>query len=214
MFEATDTCFEAIERAINWLRGSELDNIQVAWTDQRYDIDNNLGKYLDFVDRKRDSNNQRQLTPFDEQMLKLAKLVIPIIKLHGLFIDKLSERGMNRKPLPKFTTMCTDQLNTIDELPEKVNDIIWTLLGVLSDSDSTEEESTYRVLSQTMQSLDNQFKDPFLLILIYFLPIVPDTDGFPTRKYFNDWFVTWKTSFTIAISNFISAVPAFRHYPS
>ncbi|KAH9467137.1 hypothetical protein H4Q26_000626 [Puccinia striiformis f. sp. tritici PST-130] len=213
VIEATDTLFETIERVINWLKGSELDNIQVAWTDQRPGNQDMLNQYLSFSNQRSGSHNQRQLEPFAEQMFKLAKLVIPIIKLYRLFVNKLSERGMNRKQLPKFTMMRTHQLRTIDQLPEDVNNILWNLWGVLRDSNPTEEQSTYRILSRTIQSLDNKFKDPLLLILIYFLPIVPDTDGFPTRQYFNEWFATWKTLFTIAISNFLRAVPPFMYHP-
>ncbi|KAI7933609.1 hypothetical protein MJO28_017557 [Puccinia striiformis f. sp. tritici] len=213
VIEVTDALFEMIERAINWLKGSELDNIQVTWTNQRPEIEDVLKKYLSFCNQRSGSHNQRQLKPFAERMLKLAKLVIPIIKLYRLFVNKLSEREMNRKQLPKFTTMRTHQLSTIEQLPEDVNNILLELLGVLRDSNPTEEQSTYRILSRTIQSLDNKFKDPLLLILLYFLPILPDTDGFPTQQYFNEWFAMWKTLFTIAISNFLSAVPPFMHYP-
>ncbi|KNF04157.1 hypothetical protein PSTG_02508 [Puccinia striiformis f. sp. tritici PST-78] len=200
VIEVTDALFEMIERAINWLKGSELDNIQVTWTNQRPEIEDVLKKYLSFCNQRSGSHNQRQLKPFAERMLKLAKLVIPIIKLYRLFVNKLSEREMNRKQLPKFTTMRTHQLSTIEQLPEDVNNILLELLGVLRDSNPTEEQSTYQILSRTIQSLDNKFKDPLLLILLYFLPILPDTDGFPTQQYFNEWFAMWKTLFTIAIN--------------
>ncbi|POV96554.1 hypothetical protein PSTT_15576 [Puccinia striiformis] len=212
VLEATDTLFEAIERAINWLKGSELDNIQLAWTKERSEIDSILKKYLGFVDRRSDSNDQLQLEPSDhEQMLKLAKLVIPIIKLYRLFMDKLSERGMNRKQLiPKFTTLCTAELDALVDLPYGANSKLCEILNILRGSDFNGEESSYDSLSQTVEAFQDDFRGSPRLILAHFLPIVPDTDGF-TQKYYNDWLITWETLFTIATDNFLLAVPGSRN---
>ncbi|KAH9462902.1 hypothetical protein Pst134EA_014990 [Puccinia striiformis f. sp. tritici] len=214
VFQRTDTFLEAIKRAINWLKGSELDNIQIAWTDQRLKIDNLLQEYTKLVNQKSDFNHQTQLEPFDQNLLRLTKLAIPIIKLFRLFIDKLSERGMNRNQLPQFTTMSSDQLNTVKDLPGKVNLILSTILDGLRDSDSSAEQSTYHMLNNAVKDLPSGFRDPLRLIITHFLPIVPDTDGFPTQKYHYDWLITWETLFSIATDNFLLAIPGLRNNTS
>ncbi|KNE94177.1 hypothetical protein PSTG_12508 [Puccinia striiformis f. sp. tritici PST-78] len=157
--------FESISAESNSAMGdpgrSELDNIQLAWTKERSEIDSILKKYLGFVDRRSDSNDQLQLEPSDhEQMLKLAKLVIPIIKLYRLFMDKLSERGMNRKQLiPKFTTLCTAELDALVDLPYGANSKLCEILNILRGSDFNGEESSYDSLSQTVEAFQDDFRE-------------------------------------------------------
>ncbi|POW07415.1 hypothetical protein PSHT_09947, partial [Puccinia striiformis] len=68
----------------------------------------------------------------------------------------------------------------------------------------------YRIIGAFKYRISNLF----LLISVYFLPIVPDIDGFPTRNYYKSWLASWKASFIIAINSFVDAAYAFQdeHY--
>ncbi|POW11164.1 hypothetical protein PSHT_08493 [Puccinia striiformis] len=57
------------------------------------------------------------------------------------------------------------------------------------------------------------FEAPLLVVFLYLIPAIPDTDGFPIQKYYKDWLITWKTQLTLAIENFINFVRSFGDNP-
>ncbi|KAI9599781.1 hypothetical protein KEM48_002775 [Puccinia striiformis f. sp. tritici PST-130] len=141
-------------------------------------------------------------------IIELARILIPVIKLLRLLFDKLSERGMNRKRLPLYTTMNSDQLDSIGKMAEQVGDILQRLKDIFVESSPQPDGLTAQMLTQDVQSLEYLINNPLFLVLVYFLPIVPDTDGFPTQNYLKAWLASWKTLFTIAKNNFVHAARA------
>ncbi|KAI9599786.1 hypothetical protein KEM48_002780 [Puccinia striiformis f. sp. tritici PST-130] len=79
---------------------------------------------------------------------------------------------------------------------------------------SVAEGETAHMLMSTVGAFKYRISNLFLLISVYFLPIVPDTDGSPTRNYYKSWLASWKASFIIAIDSFVDAAYAFQdeHY--
>ncbi|KAI9606630.1 hypothetical protein H4Q26_006166 [Puccinia striiformis f. sp. tritici PST-130] len=93
-------CRDAIESTKQWFNGSEFDNVQAHWWYQLEDIDEVLEKFSILIDPP-DSMEENEVgdEPVDNQSqshsegaIRLAKLVLPIIKLSRLFFKKLSRR--------------------------------------------------------------------------------------------------------------------------
>ncbi|KAA1065584.1 hypothetical protein PGT21_004142 [Puccinia graminis f. sp. tritici] len=211
--EEGDHCLELIESAINWLEGSEFDVVQIDWRNEKRGIDEQLQELLGMINPTtplNEENNPSGTQPLSEPVVNLAKSVLPVIKLCRLFFNKLSERGMNRKRLPLFTTMCSYQLDLISRLAEEIDGNLGRILKILRAADTIVDENTTESLTKTVKALETHFETPLLLILLHFLPIIPDTVGNPVQNYFKEWFAIWNTQFTLAIKNLLDAIESYE----
>ncbi|KAI7950098.1 hypothetical protein MJO28_008919 [Puccinia striiformis f. sp. tritici] len=170
---------KSVDPVIDWLKGSELDIVQIV-------------------------DHQPETGPLSEPIIQLAESLLPIVKLSRVFLRKLSVRGMNRKRLPMFTKMCSTDLNNVAELVVNVVGDLDDVVTILRDAHSIDNLTTRQLLIEAVRVIEDHFKDPLLLILLHFVPIIPDTDGLPTQNYYRDWFADWKAMFTIAVGNFLN----------
>ncbi|KAA1064314.1 hypothetical protein PGTUg99_012829 [Puccinia graminis f. sp. tritici] len=212
MIEAVDECLECIELALDWLKGSEFDNVQEDWRYEKCGINETLQKVLSLIDPTTSlSKKKRRLKePLSRPVVKLAKSVVPVIKLCRLFFNKLSARGMNRRRLPPFTTMCSYQLENIGALAGHTGAELGRILHLLQEADTIVDEDTRYALTKAVGALETQFQTPFLLILLHFVPIIPDTDGHPVQDYYKKWFAVWNTQFNLAIINLLDAIKEYE----
>ncbi|KAA1103046.1 hypothetical protein PGT21_005023 [Puccinia graminis f. sp. tritici] len=214
-FQEGDYCLQLIERAINCLEGSEFDVVQVDW---RYKfnqsvINGHLRELLRRINPTTPLDEQNSMPgpqTLSEPVVNLTKSVLPVIKLCRLFFNKLSERGMNRKRLPLFTKMCSYQLDLISRLAGDIAGKLDRILSILRAADTILDEHTIRSLTKTVKALETHFETPFLLILLHFLPIIPDTVGNPVQNYFKEWFAIWNTQFTLAIKNLLDVIESYK----
>ncbi|KAA1065588.1 hypothetical protein PGT21_004249 [Puccinia graminis f. sp. tritici] len=208
-----DYCLQLIERAINCLEGSEFDVVQVDWRYNQSVINGHLRELLRRINPTTPLDEQNSMPgpqTLSEPVVNLTKSVLPVIKLCRLFFNKLSERGMNRKRLPLFTTMCSYQLNLISRLAGDIAGKLDRILSILRAADTTLNENIIRSLTKTVKALETHFETPFLLILLHFLPIIPDTVGNPVQNYFKEWFAIWNTQFTLAIKNLLNVIESYK----
>ncbi|KAI7950151.1 hypothetical protein MJO28_008972 [Puccinia striiformis f. sp. tritici] len=202
----------SIESGIEWLKGSDFDIVQIGWSKEVLGYNKSLETILDLVDKTINStkrNNGRQTKKIDKFVIQLAKLAIIIIKLLRPFFNKLSVRGMNRKRLPMFSKMCSEDLNTVAQVAVNRGGELHQMAGMLKGAQSA-TALICRQLTETIQNIDAYTTESLLLILTYFLPLIPDTNGCPTQNYYRAWFDTWKTLFTIANNNFLHAVQVLQ----
>ncbi|KAI7950152.1 hypothetical protein MJO28_008973 [Puccinia striiformis f. sp. tritici] len=227
-------CFESIEDSQKWLNDSELHIVQCEWPNQKDKINERLEVVSNLINQIAFSLEMNDLPasessddeppasdassidplasesffnePPNEALLDLAKLLIPIIKISRLFFQKLSTRGMDRKQFPKFTQMCSHELNTMAVSPQCVADELGKVDQTFRDADRAYPGATFSRLIEQVQVIETQFKEVLLLILLHFLPIISETENeFLSQNYFKTWFTTWKTLLTIAITNFVDA---------
>ncbi|KAH9452205.1 hypothetical protein Pst134EB_016161 [Puccinia striiformis f. sp. tritici] len=149
------------------------------------------------------------LRPLREPVIELARKFVPIIKLLRLIFEKLSERGMNKKRLPTYTTMNSEQLDSIGKLVEQVVDVLETIKSTSYSSSLQSDDDTAGTLIYEVGSFEYRFENLFRLISLHFLPILPDTEGSPTQNYYQAWLDSWNDLFTIATNNFEDAVNDF-----
>ncbi|POW07213.1 hypothetical protein PSTT_08408 [Puccinia striiformis] len=196
------TCNQ-IATALGWTKGSELDLIQIYWTFPLWNIDSSLDDVILLINAKEGNQElqveERGSDPPRRPVVQLARLVITIVKLSRMFLRKLSRRGMNKQRLPLFTGMCTDQLETLFKSADNVRDEIIELTNNCT-TDGTFNDAQ---LAKSAENLKLQFESYSALILLYFVPLIPDTDGYPTQTYFRAWFATWHDQFNLAIQNLI-----------
>ncbi|POW07424.1 hypothetical protein PSHT_09948 [Puccinia striiformis] len=198
---------KSVDPVIDWLKGSELDIVQIGWSTEGPDINVTLYRTLNLIKQTVDptqEDHQPETGPLSEPIIQLAESLLPIVKLSRVFLRKLSVRGMNRKRLPMFTKMCSTDLNNVAELVPNVVGDLDDVVTILRDAHSIDNLTTRQLLIEAVRVIEHHFKDPLLLILLHFVPIIPDTDGLPTQNYYRDWFADWKTMFTIAVGNFLN----------
>ncbi|POV95378.1 hypothetical protein PSHT_15692 [Puccinia striiformis] len=193
--------------------GSEFDMVQLEWQNEKRGIHESLQKLSSMIKPSNlaaEEENRSKRKPLSESAIQLARSVVPIMKLSRLFFDKMSKQGMNQKKLPLSTTMCSDQLITISELAQHIDSQISTILESLGDADTYHEPDISKKLTEAVQQIETHFDAGIILILLHFVPIIPDTDGFPVQNYYKDWLATWNTQLSIAVNNHLEACKIFE----
>ncbi|POW06420.1 hypothetical protein PSHT_10388 [Puccinia striiformis] len=103
---------------------------------------------------------------------------------------------MGGRQFPLFTTMSSDQLDTLGGLADNIEG---GLGGMIEDdlrdlSNKAEEGGDSEYINSLMkqaQKLEKYFGAGLLLILIHFLPVIPDAHGY------KDWLFVWNILCTL-----------------
>ncbi|KAI9600721.1 hypothetical protein H4Q26_000512 [Puccinia striiformis f. sp. tritici PST-130] len=82
-------------------------------------------------------------------------------------------------------------------------------LNILSNAQTDPEIVSVdtHVLPRGMEHLASRFEAPLLLVVLYLIPLIPETD--PDQKYYRDWFSTWNIQIILAIDRFQLATRSF-----
>ncbi|POW08873.1 hypothetical protein PSTT_07219 [Puccinia striiformis] len=183
-----DRAFEYIDSTIECIKGSELDIVQCFW---RLELKNFGLMLLDIRVLHYGFENEEEPTDqiwARESLIELADMAISLIKISNLFFTKLSTRGMNRKRLSHSTEMSSQQIESLAQSIGKVTSDLGDLIALLRTADEemvdNRAEVSQRLVSIVL-NLKSRFDPPLLLVLLYLLPIVPDTDP----SYYKSWFV-------------------------
>ncbi|KAA1082070.1 hypothetical protein PGTUg99_012528 [Puccinia graminis f. sp. tritici] len=147
-------------------------------------------------------------------VIQVAKLIIPIIKLIRLLFNKLSKRPMNPKEgFPLFTEMCSSQLESLARQLKRISQDIKLLLDLLNKADRSFDDMISYEFTGVIQNLKSRLDSLLLLILLYFVPSIQNTDAFSTQDDYKAWLVTWNTQLILSIHNFDDAVRLFHNNP-
>jgi hypothetical protein len=195
--------WENIGRLIKWLEGSELDLVQLCWPEMIRQIDADVQKIFSLINSTATStekDGRSKIRPLSKPVHQLAQSVLPIFKLSRLFFNKLSKHGMNRKRLPLFTEMCSDQLKSLADLATKVCLDIDGLLEFLQNMNTVQRNATGIQCNQLAEKIKSCFKSSVLIISFYFVPLIPDTNGLPAQNYYKT--ATWFLQLNLAMQKF------------
>ncbi|POW04287.1 hypothetical protein PSTT_10502 [Puccinia striiformis] len=136
-----------------------------------------------------------------EPTVCLAELMIPIMKLSRLFFKKISIRGVNTKRLPLSTKMCTNEiLSVAKSLGEMVSDLL-SMTYLLHAFDVPGRAPNYNTFIAVTERLNSRFEASVRVALLYLVPSIPDTDGFPLQNYYRSRIVNWNTQRSFAVDN-------------
>ncbi|KNF04200.1 hypothetical protein PSTG_02551 [Puccinia striiformis f. sp. tritici PST-78] len=136
----------------------------------------------------------------------LARSAITITKLCRLFFKQLSRRGMNKRRLPLCTGMHSYQLQTLGDSVDEVHKFITNIKLSIEQAETTYKHVIIDQLTREAENLSTRLSSSLVLILLHFVPLIPETDGFPSRTYFVTWFATWQDQFYKAKQTFITAI--------
>ncbi|KAH9473510.1 hypothetical protein MJO28_000666 [Puccinia striiformis f. sp. tritici] len=207
----------------NCLNASELVVAQTLWKGRRRALENQLQCTIEKLDPSPDSKKVEDLSkPPDkyvaEPAIQLAKMTLPILKLCRIFFSKLSKRGLAQERIPIFTEICSDEIELLAQSTRDISEDLGRLDvhlkftnadgGLNRDGGVTSEE-----FIEITQSLKTRFDPPLLLILMYFIPLIPDTAGLKVQKYYRNWCVTWKNQMALAVHNFEQVVKSLEDFP-
>ncbi|POV95379.1 hypothetical protein PSHT_15696, partial [Puccinia striiformis] len=184
LLSTTSRCLATIDSALTWANGSEFDMVQDEWRNEKRGVYEKLQALSRMIHPSNPSTKMKhsdKIKPLSGPVIQLAKTVVPIMKLSTLFFDKLSQRGMNRKRLPLFTKMCSYQLRVVGELAQYISGQLRQIVGTLKKADAIPRQTTSNELIKFVKQLETYFISGAYLILLHFVPIIPDTDGFPTQ---------------------------------
>ncbi|KAI7937620.1 hypothetical protein MJO29_014935 [Puccinia striiformis f. sp. tritici] len=213
--------FYYIDWTIECIKGSELDLAQCFW---RLDL-KNFDYMLVDVRMLVDSHTYYKIgiakeptqKLVSEPVIQLANVGTTLIKLCKLFFTKLSTRWMNRKRLPYSTEMSSEQIESLAQSIRDVTGDLGDLIALfrIADQEMIDDRAE---LSQGFLNigtwLKSRFDPPLLAILLYLLPIIPETHlGFPNQDYYKDWFVTWNTQRILVTENFINLAKSLGNDP-
>ncbi|KAA1101146.1 hypothetical protein PGT21_008991 [Puccinia graminis f. sp. tritici] len=187
-----------IESTSFWLKGSEWDIIIHDWGPKRFQSRLPLSCILTTLSH---SSNSITKKPYIQRSSQLAQSALTIFKLSRLYLNKLSNRGLNRKPLRPFTEMCSHQLKKLHDLPDRIFRAHLSLLSRLDKEQEMDRLSINEVIKEA-KYLSTLFQSTSFLILIHVIPLIVDTDGLPVQNYYKSWFLTYDTQFLIAYQNF------------
>ncbi|KAH9447996.1 hypothetical protein MJO28_011548 [Puccinia striiformis f. sp. tritici] len=198
-----------LQKAIEWINGSELDNLHERWSIGLLDINIHLRD----LSRRRPPHNLQS-----DGAIVVADSLIPVMKLSRMFFSKLSRKGMNLKRLPMFTKMSSDQLEKLAKSASDLDTNSSKFRPIYMDENFM-EEFPRDLFIKTANQLKNILEPALLSILIYYIPIIPKDDDdslrsglntVQTRDYFYAWFVEWFVSFNLSIQNFIKTVESIQ----
>ncbi|KAI9603847.1 hypothetical protein H4Q26_003451 [Puccinia striiformis f. sp. tritici PST-130] len=201
-----DQICEEIEEIENDFLGSDYDTSDLVI----FDLDSQLThcmllKARKFVPITGLSSREHDPAP-------LVKAAIPVLKLIRLFFKKLSHPGMVTEVHYTLSDFALEELKIIHDLPRLVVSgleelfeilrkpflITWDVLH-LTTQDSPDEPFGI------VETLKTRFRRA-LIALPLFICEIPDYDRFVNLKYFESWFRTWDTLFTISINNLLDVI--------
>ncbi|POV95274.1 hypothetical protein PSHT_15752 [Puccinia striiformis] len=106
--------------------------------------------------------------------------------------------------------MCSQQIATLAHSLGLVSDDLQGILCLVYAIDLIHTPSTLTQLIEIAERLHNRFEAPSSIFLAHMVPSIPDTEGFPTRNYYESWIVSFNTQRTIAIDNLIDCARTLR----
>ncbi|KAI7936731.1 hypothetical protein MJO28_015630 [Puccinia striiformis f. sp. tritici] len=197
---SVEMTLEKIDELIRCLEASELDLLQDDWSRDKEGLESDIETLYSLAyPTNQPQETNRPNKPPSQRVTQLAQLALPVVKLSRMVFNKLSRRGgMYTEGLPLFTKMCSVELANLCRFARDVSKSVGHLTSYI--------EGGYRPdMYLRTYELEQCFKYPLSLIHKHILPLLPDTNHFPNRTYYKNWFATWSTEFDLAITNLRAA---------
>ncbi|KAI7943607.1 hypothetical protein MJO28_011135 [Puccinia striiformis f. sp. tritici] len=203
-----------IDYTITCLTGSELNVIQNRWSCPVRGMDRLVEVIVSVGNPSFDPDTLLSRVHYDvmgrrrrlvrEPIIQLTKSVIPLIKLARIFYRKLFKHKINRKQLPLYTDMNSQQLECISDSAFDVEQDLIKLVKRFGKADLTTRgaaNTRSRGIDKLIDTIASRLEAALHLVVLYLVPLIPESDGIPGQNYFNTWFMTWNTQFVLAIHN-------------
>ncbi|EFP87186.1 hypothetical protein PGT21_009584 [Puccinia graminis f. sp. tritici] len=200
---------QAFDRTIGFLKGSELSFIWDLWEKviPQYDLEFE-GLSIQMGPMR---YYEAEINPLSRPVIDLGTPFMAIFKLSRSFFKKLCRERINKEELELFTEMCSDQLFSFNRSTRGVYESLSNLKFAIGHADEYDRINTSSTLLEELQNLKSYFQNFLYLINLYILPnLFPKLTDFPSKIYFQNWFVTWNTSFLTVTHEAIRLAKAFQ----
>ncbi|POW16725.1 hypothetical protein PSTT_01198 [Puccinia striiformis] len=164
----------------------------------------------------------RQFVPIPDQSFRqidpapLVKSIIPVMKLARLFFKKISHQDMITKDNYPLSERTAEELKILHDLPRNfMSDLNafkcilnYPFLITLDPVDLTAQHIADKPF-EMVEALKTHFRLA-LPALRSFIDKIPYINGFYDKKYFQSWFRTWDTLFTISIHHVLDVIDSIQ----
>ncbi|PLW17577.1 hypothetical protein PCANC_13769 [Puccinia coronata f. sp. avenae] len=136
-----------------------------------------------------------------EPVLQVVKSLIPVIKLSRLFYKKSTQRAVNGSRRPFVTEIDSRRLDCLSGTASSVRFILQKLLQMLKDNNPDVLDGPLMV--KEVNRIQICLEEALFSVMLYFVPLILETQGFPDQKHYNSWFIVWFSQLNLAVQNFI-----------
>jgi len=150
------------------------------------------------------SSGQSEEIPIRRAVVKLAKEIIPILKLTRIFFTKLSRRRTSKAPYKLDSELSSRELCLLEEgvgaVGEAVNNVLALLVQIYDEEDLDETE--LNEINKNAYSISDRFDSALLLLAFFLVPNDPQLHELPSLpsgpNQFSSWFLQFKKTFRSA----------------
>ncbi|PLW41721.1 hypothetical protein PCASD_05706 [Puccinia coronata f. sp. avenae] len=227
----TSLFWKTIDKTIEWFGRSELNLVQDRWLSEVDLVDDALNELTELINRPeleeegedKPRVNRMELSFDDDddddddsgedrssaEVIALAKMVVPIVKLSRLILNKLSKMTIDTQALVESKQeMSSSQLEALLSLTSTISLRVDEMVDTLSDGDHAEARFTREMMMESCQSLSQSFEQMLCTLDVHIIPfIIMPT---PSQHDASLWFSQWNTQFSLAALNCMKHVSSFR----
>ncbi|POW13786.1 hypothetical protein PSTT_03421, partial [Puccinia striiformis] len=205
---STAEVLDSISCIIKWLKGNELDNIQMDWEHHIANIDRSLGRTLryeiGYYEERLNGLLMGVLHQFDTVMRLIILYILPLIPQ-----DPSSEQNLMAW-LVDWNNLFLDAnkrcIRAYEPYGEMLGDADRNSSGG-QDRRRDQMNGDTEYIVNYMNEVLSDFDTSRLLVVFYVLPLIPDQVNHPSSQNpLTTWLVDWNHLLLIAVQNCISAV--------
>jgi hypothetical protein len=212
--EASSSVDESIDAAIGWSKGPELNFIWDVWQDAIVEFDGDLQELMIQMSPAKISEGNPQ-DPLSQSTIEFARSLIPIIKLSRVFFNKLCREEIRKEKAEFFTTLCSDQLNSLNTSIDVLCDYIFALPIYIKNAHIFPRIVTTSGIIEGLNKAVAHFLSYFSTVKIYILPhLFPLPEDLLPQIQLQQWFATWYDLFHDAFHMVHHAADSFDQISS
>jgi len=204
---------------IQWFGRSEFNLLQASWQSEVALVEDALDELLEMIKPIEPKEEEEDGDPPDatsssgeddtseyepvirsDEVIQLAKVIIPLVKLSRLFLNKLSKTTVTKEQFGLATSeMSSSELENIVSLTRSISQCIDEIGDSLHDGEN-------EMLVESGGHLGKSFKRILELLDLHLIPLIPHDDQAVDPK---KWFSEWNKQFALALENYMSMAKVF-----
>ncbi|KAA1073535.1 hypothetical protein PGT21_014826 [Puccinia graminis f. sp. tritici] len=189
--EASYSVNESIDIAIGWSKGPDLNFVWDIWQDTIVEFDSDLQELMIQMSLEKISDGNPE-DPLSQPTIEFARSLIPIIKLTRVFFTKLFREESRKEKAEFFTTLCSDQLNSLNTSIDVISDYIFALPIYIKNAHKFPRIVTTSGIIEGLNKAVSHFLSYFSIVKIDILPnLFPKPEDLLPQIQLQQWFDTW-----------------------
>ncbi|KAH9469830.1 hypothetical protein Pst134EA_007107 [Puccinia striiformis f. sp. tritici] len=197
-------CNKSIGETLKLFQGSDFDIIQDEW--QRKEA--SLNFTIEVLTSLTTIVPRRNTSALRRNVIKLAHLTMPLIKLARMFSNDFSRRTRKKLPFTLETQLNSETLTQLHESAEWVTVSFEVLARELVDNfnnDSPTNDGT--LIPHQVQRISQALDSTLVILAMYLIPLPGPTTHLPPGNHYKARFAALQERWHCAINNFLTALP-------